>query len=921
MKKKLISIIFFIILTTTVLSTSEATNNYNVNIFINTNDSNVEDNYQKHTDYGPDQSQTIQNSHHYLSRYYEYAQSFKPTQDPLTSVELYLRHSDATKAITVSIRRDLNGETLTSVSISATGIPKNVWKWVEFDFPDIYVTPYNTYYIICTHISSGDLDVVAWGCCNYDVYPAGEAWAHPFGSSWYSIDEDFCFKTYSEPDLVISTIEPVQVVYDAPLVENKATVFRVKASSTFTGPVETHFRLVLPDSDWNKHPPRTGRKSTAVPPDYEYPEIWGPVILNPGVNELILPFIQVGMEERRWSSTSNPAGLINGVCIGGICGPDVRVVPSPKRNIATGTVIIDPNNEVSEGDEGNNVVGFSYTGIRSTQKVRIYFVLQIKNPSENNLLNCRILNCTLSPSCCPTPTCDLGGRTVNDVCNEIRELAKASVEYLLGVLPIADSKIEYTVDCDVKYRDDYSDFMGSMIELAKENDYDYVLAMQPWGYCGCCGVGSDGCYIELYGQPMNAAHELAGHGIQSIGYDCYACSPNNCPDCVDVACSSCGASEGFWVNKWISYPMGMYGTRPPTYYMDAVGSNQDRWQRLDKPFRFSDGGRLDGGYLQLLDIFSSSRDPQTAIISGIIYKSGVGELKPIKILGESDNIDLESGDTGDYYIVFIDSQNKVLDKFGFSVSFNMMTPEEGVVEMEYIHFVHRVEWNEETSRIELRDKYENVLALKEVSAHDPELNVIYPNGGEVWERGKNYTILWQGDDEDEDLLTYSIAISDDDGNTWLPVDIDIVDNEYELNTAALEDGENYIICVRGTDGVNTGIDVSDGKFTILPDMTPPSVSIEKPGNAFYYMDDKIIPFFFPVVVGDITIEVKADDIFGVSNVSFFVNDQLVYIDDTPPFDWFWCDNEQWFGIYSINVIACDYSGNSASYEVTVWKFL
>jgi hypothetical protein len=114
----------------------------------------------------------------------------------------------------------------------------------------------------------------------------------------------------------------------------------------------------------------------------------------------------------------------------------------------------------------------------------------------------------------------------------------------------------------------------------------------------------------------------------------------------------------------------------------------------------------------------------------------------------------------------------------------------------------------------VQDKNGNVLASREVSANKPEIKLIYPNGGEVITKGEKIKIKWEASDKDGDILSYSLAISTNGGETWLPIDIDITGNEYELDTVALEEGQNYLIRVRGTDGVNTGEDVSDGVFTI-----------------------------------------------------------------------------------------------------------
>jgi hypothetical protein len=609
-------------------------------------------------------------------------------------------------------------------------------------------------------------------------------------------------KTYTpEGDLEIVSVEPVQVVYGAPLVKNKATAFRVKVNSHFHYPVETKFRLELPDAMWYKTPPEGISFGEEGPP-----EVWGPIKIPAYARdyEIMLPIISDWQKEQ-YVSVSNPAGVISRSRFGENV-PDTRSVPRPKADRVSFTVVIDPDREITETDEGNNRLVSSDYEVVTTKRFHVYFVLQVKNSTENNLLYCRNFNCP--NGCCGNPTCAGGSRTLNDVCGEVKELAKNTAEYLLGVYPVPDSKMMYTVDCNVKYRDDYGNFMGSMVDLAKENDYDYVLAVQPWGRCGCCVPGSDGCYIELYGQPPNAAHEL-GHGIQEIEYECYSCTPRDCPDCTEVCCDACTISDGFWVNKWIKYKTPRDG--PPTYYQDSVGTVTERWTRLERP-QTCEGRELPGGYNHLLQIFTDESDPKVLLVSGIVYKNGSVKLEPFKIL-ESGRIDIESGEKGDYYIVLIDSQQRILDKFGFNVSFEMFKPE-GIVEMNQTPFVYRIEWKDGTKRIELQDKEGNVLASRDVSPNKPEVKVLYPDGGDVWEKGKTYKVKWEASDKDEDVLTYSLAISMNNGETWLPVDIDIKGNEYDLNTIGLEEGENYLIKVRATDGVNTDEDVSDNTFSV-----------------------------------------------------------------------------------------------------------
>lgn len=165
-----------------------------------------------------DQSQTMQTDHYYLSRWDAYAQSFKPDAMTLTRVQLYFRHSGATNNIIFAIRDDLDGSDLTDAIVNPSVIPINVWTWVEFDVADIAVTPGNTYYMLVYHISGGDLDVIAWGCSNVNIYFKGtgwqkEIWTDPPGP-WTILDNvDFCFKTYGElnnaPNRPSCSYEPI----------------------------------------------------------------------------------------------------------------------------------------------------------------------------------------------------------------------------------------------------------------------------------------------------------------------------------------------------------------------------------------------------------------------------------------------------------------------------------------------------------------------------------------------------------------------------------------------------------------------------------------------------------------------------------------------------------------------------------------
>lgn len=131
----------------------------------------------------------IQCNHHFTTNSnFEVAQSFVPSLGELTRVELYI---SGESAITVSIRDALDGEDLTSITLSTEFIPRSP-DWAAFDFDDIIITPGEKYFII--KLGGG-----TWGFCDGDQYPVGEPWSSISG--WHIFEPngntgDWCFKTY-----------------------------------------------------------------------------------------------------------------------------------------------------------------------------------------------------------------------------------------------------------------------------------------------------------------------------------------------------------------------------------------------------------------------------------------------------------------------------------------------------------------------------------------------------------------------------------------------------------------------------------------------------------------------------------------------------------------------------------------------------
>ena len=143
------------------------------------------------------------------------AQSFTPSMTPLAKVRLYIQSNNPSNPqenypLKVSIRDDLDGEDLTSVTVDKEKM-FDEYSWVNFDFEDITVQLGSTYYMVVESLSSGgEYWWAMYSSEDIDKYESGEAWARVTDNGvvhWVNFSgcSDFCFKTYGyagrDPDL------------------------------------------------------------------------------------------------------------------------------------------------------------------------------------------------------------------------------------------------------------------------------------------------------------------------------------------------------------------------------------------------------------------------------------------------------------------------------------------------------------------------------------------------------------------------------------------------------------------------------------------------------------------------------------------------------------------------------------------------
>ena len=181
----------------------------------NTNKTNI---YEKCMIDDVDQSQTDFENSAIVCSWYKWAQSFIPTKEILTGVQLLLERRGFIRSdLQVSIKKSLDGEDLTTVSITYDNVPFGFYSfrnydWISFDFPDISVSPGETYYIML--YTEGGLgsryarfSSYRWGSSsNPNSYLNGECWfsnvVRSTPTPWIVWDPpfDFCFKTLFNVD-------------------------------------------------------------------------------------------------------------------------------------------------------------------------------------------------------------------------------------------------------------------------------------------------------------------------------------------------------------------------------------------------------------------------------------------------------------------------------------------------------------------------------------------------------------------------------------------------------------------------------------------------------------------------------------------------------------------------------------------------
>lgn len=124
-----------------------------------------------------------------------------------------------------------------------------------------------------------------------------------------------------------------------------------------------------------------------------------------------------------------------------------------------------------------------------------------------------------------------------------------------------------------------------------------------------------------------------------------------------------------------------------------------------------------------------------------------------------------------------------------------------------------------------------------------------------------------------------------------------------------------VVDMLGNEAADTAI------VTVLTqDTTPPNLAITNPApRSLYLRGTRVLTFPITMIVGHIQVTITtSDNDSGISTVTFFLNGVSKKTITEPPYTWEW--SERAFGRYRLEVEAVDGAGNTATDQISVWRF-
>jgi Ca2+-binding RTX toxin-like protein len=212
------------------------------------------------------------------------------------------------------------------------------------------------------------------------------------------------------------------------------------------------------------------------------------------------------------------------------------------------------------------------------------------------------------------------------------------------------------------------------------------------------------------------------------------------------------------------------------------------------------------------------RDPEVLVVSGNIFEDSSVVFDSTWYRLQQGFVDPEIAN-GDHSFELLDDNGGVIGTTAVLIG---PPPEDPNVSPDSRRFSFNVPWVDDAKIVQLRNGQGDVIAQKVVSENVPSVNLIFPNGGETIAAGGVRTVSWSGSDSDGDLLRYHLLLSNDNGQSWIPIATGLEQSPYTWNYD-LGEGSEYLLAIIASDGVHTSFDVSDSTFSVQKDSDGDSI--------------------------------------------------------------------------------------------------
>jgi hypothetical protein len=140
-----------------------------------------------------------------------------------------------------------------------------------------------------------------------------------------------------------------------------------------------------------------------------------------------------------------------------------------------------------------------------------------------------------------------------------------------------------------------------------------------------------------------------------------------------------------------------------------------------------------------------------------------------------------------------------------------------------------------TKRIQLKHD-DLVIKTIDMSANEPTVTLLYPNGGETMSGRQNIT--WTAYDADGDSLQYDLLYSTNNGADWQVIALSITQNNFIWDTGDCAGTDQGLVKVIANDGINATDDLSDQPFSV-PSKAPEAQILSPKNNAQFFRNQSI----------------------------------------------------------------------------------